>query len=35
MPKEEIQEKELSLMRGRQTKWGEGKNVLQDVVREL
>jgi hypothetical protein len=25
----------LSFMRGRQTKWGQEKNVLQDVVKKL
>jgi hypothetical protein len=35
MLEEKIQEKELNPMRGRQTKWGQEKNVLQDVVRKL
>jgi hypothetical protein len=35
MLEEEIQEKELSPTKGRWTKWGQEKNVLQDVVREL
>jgi hypothetical protein len=35
MLEEEIQKKELSPMIGPWTKWGQEKNVLQDVVREL
>ncbi len=35
MSEEEIQEKELSPMRGQWTKWGREKKILQDVIKEL
>ncbi len=35
MPKEEIQEKKLIPMKGKQTKWEREKDVFQDVIKEL